>query len=243
MNTKKSFLLMASMIVFSSCLINSRTIEGNGKVVTRNIAITDYKELNVGGSVDVEYEESAAAPFLSITLDENLFEYIRAEVEGSELKIGPKRENGVGVNIRPTVFKAKTNSRMLEEVSLSGSGNINARNISASSSFEANLSGSGNMNIERINVKDLECSLSGSGNIRISGSTGKAEYNLSGSGNIKAADCQAERAEASLAGSGDIQLHASSTLEASIVGSGNVLYKGNPQLKSSKIGSGSIKSF
>ena len=232
------------MMICSSCLVNSRNIEGNGKVVTRTIAITDYSKIAIAGSMDVEYEESSAAPFLSVTLDENLFEYIRTEVENAELKIGLKRESrNIGLNLRPTVFKIKTNSRKLEKLSCAGSGTIKARNLSASSLFEVNLSGSGNVNIEQLLVKDLECNLSGSGNIRISGTTSKADYNLSGSGNIKAADCKAEHAEANVAGSGSIELHATSTLDAVSAGSGDVKYKGDPQVKSSKMGSGSIKKF
>lgn len=231
------------MMLCASCQLGSRTIEGNGKVITRNIEITDYTKLAIAGSMDVEYEESSAAPFLSVSLDENLFEYLKAEVDGSTLKIGPKNYGLDGLNIRATVFKVKTTSRKLEELGCAGSGNVNARNVSAASSFDVNLSGSGNVSVRQISVNSLECNLAGSGDILITGSTAKAEYNLAGSGDIKAADCRAEKAEANIAGSGNIELHASSTLEASIVGSGDVSYKGTPQVKVNKIGSGKVRSL
>ncbi|MDR2533862.1 MAG: DUF2807 domain-containing protein [Tannerellaceae bacterium] len=240
MNTKKTYFIIAVIMFCSSCFVNSRTIEGNGKVVTRTISVSDYSEISISGSMDVEYEESSAAPFLSVTLDENLFEYITAEVNGSELKIEHRRENGRGINLRSTVFKVKTNSRSMEELNLAGSGDVLARNLSASSDVKFNLAGSGNINVEQMKNKSVECNLSGSGNIVISGQTSTAKYNIAGSGSIKAFNFQADDAEANIVGSGDIELCAVSNLNASLVGSGNVRYKGDPQVKSSKMGSGRV---
>ena len=228
------------MILSGSCYVNSRTVEGNGKVVTRTISVSDYSRISISGSMDVEYDESSAAPFLSVTLDENLFEYITAEVSGSELKIGPRRENGMGVNLRSTTFKVKTNSRKIEELNSAGSGNVVARNLASASNVKLNLAGSGNLNIEQMQNKAVECNLSGSGSVIISGQTSTAEYNLAGSGNIKAFNCKTDKAEANVAGSGNVELHVVSNLNASIVGSGSVKYKGDPQVKSSKMGSGGV---
>ena len=48
---------------------------------TREIKISDYDEITFVGSADFEYEQSDKAPYLSVTIDENLFDYLVTEVE------------------------------------------------------------------------------------------------------------------------------------------------------------------
>ena len=240
MKTSISILLISALALLSSSQVYSRTVEGNGKVSTRTIPISAYDKISIAGSMDFEYEQSDAAPFLNITVDENLFEYIKVEVNGNELQVGPRREGNTSINLRPTTFKIKSNSKELMKLNAAGSGNFTVKGTFTSSPLELNLAGSCNVIFDQLNVAKLESNLAGSGNIRLGGKAGEASYNVAGSGNIKAYECKSERVKASVSGSGNIEANASSDLKASVAGSGNIKYKGNPQVSKSKMGSGSI---
>lgn len=269
MKTKVFFLFVCLLttVTVTAFASANKTVEGNGNVVTQEISISDYNEISTVGVMEFVYEQSDAAPYLKITIDENLFPLLQAQVDGKELKVGPKRinensRNGNTYNLKPTTFVVVTNSREIKElnvvssgdfifaspmnldkleINMAGSGNVILKKKTEGNKLEINLASSGSVIASDIGLQTIECSLAGSGTIQIAGKANRAEYNLAASGNIKAYDCITQKSECNIAGSGNIQVHAKNQLEANIVGSGNVYYKGNPTTSKSIIGSGKLK--
>lgn len=227
MKTKVSLLIACLLTTLTGFAFTNEKVEGNGNIITKEISISDYNEISTVGVMEFVYEQSDAAPYLKIMIDENLFPLLKAQVDGKELIIGPKKikknsRNGNSYNLQPTKFKVITNSREIKELNVVSSGDF----IIASP----------------INIGKLEINMAGSGYIQIAGKADRAEYNLAASGNIKAYECVTGKTECNIAGSGNIQTHTRNQLEANIVGSGNVYYKGNPTTSKSIIGSGKLKS-
>lgn len=267
MKTKVSLFIACLLVALTGFARTTETVEGNGNVITKRISISDYNEISTVGVMEFVYEQSDAAPYLEVEIDENLLPLLQMQVDGKELKVGPKRinensRNGNTYNLKPTAFKVVTNSREIKElnvvssgdfivasplniikleINMAGSGNILLKKKVTGNKLEINLASSGSVVATDINLKDVECSLAGSGFIQVGGNTEKAEYNLAASGNIKAYDCLTNKVECNIAGSGNIQAYAKNHLEANIVGSGNVYYKGNPTTSKSVIGSGKLK--
>lgn len=227
MKTKVSLLIACLLTTLTGFAFTNEKVEGNGNIITQEISISDYNEISTVGVMEFVYEQSDAAPYLKIMIDENLFPLLKAQVDGKELIIGPKKikensRNGNSYNLQPTKFKVITNSREIKELNVVSSGDF----IIASP----------------INIGKLEINMAGSGYIQIAGKADRAEYNLAASGSIKAYECVTGKTECNIAGSGNIQTHTRNQLEANIVGSGNVYYKGNPTTSKSIIGSGKLKS-
>ena len=258
MKTKVLLLCLALFTAsFSICAANE-TVKGNGKIVTKEISISDYEKVSVAGSLTFEYEQSNAAPYLRVEVDENILPLLDIRTENGGLKVGPKKNK----NINPTVFKVKSNSKNLAEVnsagsgkfivissldvsrlklSKAGSGRIELKKSVKGTTLLANMAGSGEIIVKDLKVEELKCSHAGSGSISVNGEAKNAAYDLSGSGSIKAFGCKVENVKASLAASGGIEVFATSNLNASVAGSGSIKYKGEPELKKSVVGSGSIK--
>lgn len=241
-------------------------IDGNGNSITKEIKISDYDEITLVGTADFEYEQSDKAPYLSITLDENLFDYLIAKVEGKTLKIYPKptkkgHDNGQSYDLQPTVFKIKSNSRELKElntvgsgsfivskpmkinnteVNMAGSGSVEFNALVEGNKMEFNLAGSGEISAKNLKLNGLSCSLASSGEISVGGTVDRVSYSVAGSGEIKAYGCKARKAECNVAGSGEAFVYADETLDANVAGSGEIHYKGNPEVSKSIMGSGSI---
>lgn len=247
-------LLMLSVSVFAE----NREIVGNRKVVTRNIPISNYDEINIAGDMEFVFEQSNKTAGLSITIDENVLPYVKIEVRNNKLYIGTKHvdgDRGPNYQLRPTVYKIKTNSPKLcklnlagsadfrisggfnfsnVEFNLAGSGNVILKKAVKGNELKANVAGSGIIDIKKLSVKSVKGNIAGSGDINFKGKAKDASYNIAGSGNLKATKCKVDDVHASIAGSGNIELYAREKLYASTVGgSGVILYKGNPQVNSS----------
>lgn len=223
--------------------LRAETIKGNGKVITKEYKIADFDKISFVGSAEFTYEQSEAAPSVTVTIDENLLPYLEVKVKGSELHVGPKTEGMLGrsKDLRPTVFKIKGNSKALEEVNLAGSGSFKADQMVRTKELELNLSGSGTMRIAMLQADELEGNVAGSGNLILKGKVREAKYNVAGSGDVKAEDCESEEVEGNVAGSGNLEVYAVRELTGNIVGSGDIFYKGDPKVKSSCIGSGKVR--
>jgi hypothetical protein len=76
--------------------------------------------MSIAGQMEIVHEQSNAAPYFEITIDENVFPYVNVEVKGSQLIVSPKQN----YNLEPTTYKVKTNSKYLKKVNKAGSGSI-----------------------------------------------------------------------------------------------------------------------
>ena len=270
MRTKVWIMLVCLQAMVFAGMAANKVIKGNGNVVTREIAVTDFDEIDVVGNFDFEYEPGVASPYLTITLDENLFEHLNARVEGRTLKVYLERDayrKGHTTvredrDLRATTFKVRAGSSRLEEASSVGAGSFIIRKPMHVDHLELNKAGSGAMRLEgqvtgrkleldmagsgKLEASDLrmervECSVAGSGKIRLKGTVKDADYSVAGSGKLEGFACEANRADCSAAGSGSIEVYATEHLDASIAGSGKIRYQGDPELSKSIVGSGSVK--
>ena len=267
--------MKTKLCLFTACLLmstvcgfaRSKTIKGNGRVVSKNIPISAYDAVSIVGNIEFEYEQSQAAPSLELTIDENLIPYLEIKVEGRQLKIAPKQQGEddnweTNVQLNPTVYLVKSNSSALKEVNSAGSGSftvvsplkIDRMEINKAGSgsvvfqkrvtgykAKMNLAGSGEIHAKELAVDQLECNLAGSGEVYLKGAVPRADFSVASSGEIHAFDCKVDKADCSVAGSGEIEVYAVDRLDASVVGSGGISYRGNPSLSKSVMGSGSVE--
>ena len=130
-------------------------------------------------------------------------------------------------------------SRSEVDLSISGSGSLAAKNITAGL-LDMSISGSGNISSTNTLTTDAEASVSGSGNVTVDGSSVNNDIKISGSGSFKGYDFITENTDVRISGSGDAEVTANAKLDVSISGSGDVRYKGTPTVNVSGSGSGSV---
>src|SRR5687768_10082711 len=88
------FLLAAILGIFvastSSAQDERETVEGNGKLVTRDISIKSFNELEASGVYELKLVQGNTEA-VKIEADENLQEYFTVTNEGSKLVIDTKK--------------------------------------------------------------------------------------------------------------------------------------------------------
>ena len=238
---KKLITLTLALVALTSINAQWKKVKGNGKVVTINRETSDYDEIAVAGWFDVELVSGTEGQ-LTIKGEENLLEYIITEVKDNKLVIKVKK----GVNLKPSSWGndggiyVTVPVEEVEEVSLSGSGDVVSSTVLRADNFRTRISGSGDISLQ-IEAETVAATLSGSGDINLSGKAGNFEVRVSGSGDVKAYELQADNVEATISGSADVKVTANEMLYARVSGSGDIRYRGNPKKIDSKAsGSGEI---
>ena len=204
------------IIFFIKNNLTKNNIQGSGNIISKSRELNNFTSIILLGSIDVNIKTSESNNCV-VVADDNLIPYIKTEVVNNKLNISLNEsyssEDKLVVNI---------NTPNYDEVSLSGSGNINILD------FKNN---------------NLSLNISGSGNITGNGEVETLVVKINGSGNLMSKEIKSKSATITINGSGDGEVFASDSISAKINGSGNIKYFGNPENVDSIInGSGNIKS-
>ncbi|MGB5229076.1 MAG: head GIN domain-containing protein [Eudoraea sp.] len=218
-----------------------KKIKGNGNIVTVERSTEEYDAIAVAGWFDVILVDGQEGK-LSIKGEENLLEHIKTEVKEGKLVIKVKK----GINLQPSSWKkdggiyVTVPVESVNEVSLSGSGDIVGKKTISASEFSTNMSGSGDITLD-VESKTVSASMSGSGDINLSGTTEVFDVQISGSGDIEAYDLIADNVDARISGSADIKVTANKMLKARVSGSGDIHYRGDAtKIDTKSSGSGDV---
>jgi hypothetical protein len=210
-------------------------IKGKGSNVTKEINVSDFDKIHVSIDADVYYTQDSIFK-IEVTAQENILAVLETKVSNKSLKFDYRRNVWDHNQVKITVHAPTMN-----ELSISGSGDITVQNPLTTKSLELSITGSGNINVPSLTATNLKAAISGNGDVVISG--GKVsiqDLNISGFGKIDAEDLVAQISTAKISGSGDITIQVVESLKVTISGSGNISYRGNPSVDKNISGSGRL---
>lgn len=199
---------------YASQYAGEEQIIGSGSVVQREIAVGDFRQLELDGSMNVEIRQGAT-PRLVVMAEDNLIDLVEAETEGDTLALGTRGS-----------FRTR----------------IGLRGILTVPSLEAtSIKGSGDIDLDGWNAEALALRVMGSGDIRMSGVVDRVDAHVMGSGDIDLRSATIREANARVNGSGDIRLGSLDRLVARVSGSGDIDAHDVRSLEESVNGSGDIR--
>jgi len=209
-------------------------IVGNGKVETREEKIGNFTRLVISGNFHV-FIEPSDKPTLRMEMDENLYDIVKVNEEGSTLRIETRlnilraREKNLYIGIQD-----------LEKMELSGAIKMVSDSVLRLGSLNILVTGAARLDFE-IEAKSLKVDLSGASECDFKGKVDEFRIQLSGAGDIDALDLIARDVEVDLSGAGGARVYAKDRLDVSISGVGSVRYRGEPEIHKSISGLGSLK--
>ncbi len=214
-------------------------VNGNGNVIKDTRQVGSFDQVGVAGSFDVFLVKGDEGK-IDIKVEENLLPYLVTKVDNGKLKI--KWKSGVNIRTHKTT-QVTVYFKNINGVALSGSGDIESKDMIKSDDLSVAVAGSGDIQLE-IETNDLNVAVSGSGDIKLSGSTKKIIAAVAGSGDIDAYGLKSDSAELKISGSGGMTITVQNEINARISGSGNIKYNGNPKIEDIKIsGSGHVSTY
>ena len=233
-------LLFISFPVFISCNIsNQKIIYGNHQLVNQQIDIENYDKVVLKIPAEVFYQQfSDSAPYLQIHTDENIFKSLNVRIENHQLILDVKKDS----IIRPSKLTIYTSSHNLNQVTVTGSGDIRLKGEVNAVDFKVDVIGSGIFLSDSLLCNNITARITGSGKMQLTGASNHSLFSINGSGNIHAFDYFVQELNCRIIGSGNIEALVMNQLEANLTGSGYLFYRGDPQSVDKKIiGSGKVQ--
>jgi hypothetical protein len=233
-------LLVVTLLMASVGYTFAAAAKGNDRRI-EDRHLSGFHEVSVSGSFDV-FITQGTSESVKVEAPDEIINRIITEVDGGVLKIYNKQNfnwnNWFGGSHQKIAIYVV--AKDLNNISLSGSGDVYFKEGISTNSLKLSLVGSGDVT-GKVSVKTLETRISGSGDIRLAGSADNCSVSIVGSGDYTARGLVTTNCSVRVAGSGDAQVNVSNSLNASVSGSGDVHYTGTAkQIMTSKSGSGDI---
>jgi hypothetical protein len=218
-------LTIAIIILGTTSCINGqfwKTVEGHGKVVTRERKTDSFTGLKVSSGIDV-YLKQGNNEAVSVEADENLHEYILTEVRNGVLNVYSD------YNIRDAERKrVYVTMKEVNSVKTTSAGDVYGESPINSDKLELSASSAGDIKLE-VNAKSIDVDISSSGDMYLTGETDILRADLSSAGDLKAYDLRARVADISVSSAGDADVNVSERITARASSAGDINYKGDPK--------------
>lgn len=212
---------------------DQKTIEGNGKLVTRTVDVKSFDALKASGVYELKLSQGDKES-VKIEADENLQELFHVSNEGSKLVIEMEK-------LKNTNLKSKNKMRVyvtfkkLKDLELSTVGNVSSEKRLAFDNLELKNKSVGNVDLDltadNINVENKSV-----GNVELKGKAQTAVFTNRGVGNFKAGNFVVQTVEIDNSGIGSAEVNAEKQLKVSDNMIGKVKNKGAaPVRKKNKV--------
>ena len=136
----KTKLVAVIALIFCAFMAEASKVEGNGNIITKEISVDNYSEIELGGNIEYsgnnfwgnrsnkkfpvfKYTHGRSAS-LKITIDENLFPLLSIKSNNGRLAIRIQD----GTRIKPTQYVIEGSSKTLKYLKTSGPMDFEAQN-------------------------------------------------------------------------------------------------------------------
>ena len=210
----RRFLLAATVGIFavftSSAQNQNETIQGNGKLVTRDVSIKSFSELEASGVYELKLTQGNTES-VKIEADENLQEYFTVINEGSKLVIDTKKLKNKNLKGKAKM-KVYVTFKNLKSMELNTVGNVQSENQLAFNDFDLKSKSVGNVNL-KLTANKINIDNKGVGNVELEGKAQDAIVKNKGVGSLDASDFIVQTMDIDNSGVGGASVNAQKTLK------------------------------
>jgi hypothetical protein len=223
----RSILFISALsLLFSSAskAQNDReTIEGNGKLVTRDVPVKSFSELKANGVYELKLTQGDKET-VRIEADENLQEYFTVTNEGSKLIINTEklRDKNLKGKVKMKVYISFKNLKNLEIATV---GSVQSENQLAFDDLDFKNKSVGNVNLN-LTANKFNMENKSVGNVELSGKAEDATVKNNGVGSLDASDFIVQTMDIENSGVGNAAVNAQKTLKVKDSFLGKVSNKG-----------------
>jgi len=244
---KKTILATLTAVLFMSVLLAGcqevGIVKGSGNLATEEFYFSDFTRVDIGSAFEVNIVQSDSYS-VSVTADDNLFDYIQVSKMGTTLKIDLKTAQYIDITTR-----AEISMPQLRGLELSGATHGTVSGFSSTESLDIEVSGASSLDLAEMSAGDVEFDVSGASKVTGDITASDAKFDLSGASTAQlegsASDIVVKASGAShveLAGfpvnNADINFSGASTgtvnldgrLDANLSGASKLSYIGEPTM-------------
>jgi len=235
--------LVATVLVTITGCIGPR-VTGSGNLETREMDYSDFTRLDVSSLFQVTVTRADSFS-VSLTLDDNLYDYLIIRKSGSTLQLGLRW----GTYLHATL-KANITMPELRGLDLSGASRGDVSGFSSLDSLVIDVSGASTLYIDDVTAGKTNFDISGASRVSGSMETADADFNVSGASTVeldgsadditvdasgassaRLADFVVTDASVELSGASNATVNASGELDIDLSGASTLHYLGSPTLR------------
>lgn len=213
------FSVLCLTLLLAACGTNNtaiiQTIDGSGTIVTAERDVSGFSSIQINLGADLFLTPSDSES-LSIEADDNLMDYLKAEVR-----------NGILVISTPDNTSLKPSQTIQLHVS-----------FDELTTIEVN--GSSGITGDDLNLDALTVSFSGSGSAKLAGTVNNQTIIIRGQATINNFDLSSQHVTIDISGNGMLEVNAEGTLNITVAGMGTIRYTGDPTITENISGTATI---
>jgi hypothetical protein len=247
-----TLLLTASLAVTAAGCFPFGSIIGRGPVETRAFNLSGFSRVEVSSTFEAEISRGSAFS-VTVTTNENIFEYLDLEVNGDTLLVRLKSGSYTVANLEASITMPDLNALEVSSASEASISGFNFNHdldlkVSGASSITLADFRSGNVYIEASGASrvkgSLECgdarlNISGASNADLSGLGRNLEATASGASHITLRDFSSVDVKVNFSGASSGTVNASGRLDVQLSGASSLRYFGNPAIGDVNVTGGS----
>jgi len=240
----KKVIMVASVVVLltlgllAGCV--GGVVKGSGNLDTQEFNFSDFARVEVGYAFEVEITQSSSYS-VSITADDNLFDYILVSKQGTTLKIRLEP----ALHYAFTKLQAKITMPQLRGLTLSGATRGTVSGFSSTDNIDIEVSGASSLDLVDISAGDItfdisgasrvtgditagdaDFDVSGASTVQLEGSASNIVVDASGASRVKLAAFPVSNADVTLSGASSGTVNLDGRLDADLSGASKLLYIG-----------------
>jgi hypothetical protein len=229
-------LFLLSALIAVGCEFQG--IMGSGTLVTKDLPLQSFERIDAGSvfHVDVTQGETYS---VSVTADDNLWEYTDVHIENNTLHLALK-----GGSFGNTHVSAKIVLPRLTALDVSGASSATLRGIKdPNDDLKVQVSGASKVDGD-VSARKLVLDVSGASNAGFKGHADTLAIEASGASHAELRDLAAGEVHVRASGASDAKINASGTLDFDVSGASHLSYAGQPVLHSAQTsGASSVESM
>ena len=222
---------------------NYQDSEKWGKVVTLDLPVRAFHEIELSGAVRLEYTQDSIYS-VHVYGNEKVIEAYSISSEDQELEASLKENNGTVNKNTPAITLRVTAPFLTEIKGMGASEIIFMDSISQDKEMAVNISGAGKVNLGSLKTKEVDMTISGAGEVLVNDLTcvEDVEINMNGAANIDGRiECRKLKLKMSGAGHGKLDINCKQA-RVSASGAANVTLSGEcSDYTHTNVGSSTIK--
>jgi hypothetical protein len=204
------------------------TIEGNGKLTTRDVAVSSFNALKASGVYELRLSQGSKES-VKIEADENLQEYFTVRNDGNKLVIDMEKLHNKNFKSK-NKMKVYITFKNLKELELKTVGNVVSDEQLSFDDLNLDTKNVGNVDLN-LTVKKLNLDSKSVGNVKLSGKATEAVVKNKGVGSFEAGNFVVQTMNIENDGIGSAEVNAEKDLKVKDSFMGKVKNKGGATVR------------
>ncbi len=230
---RKILLLSILAAVFTPSIAqkdsNKKKVEGSGNVITKNITVQSFDQLDVSGVFSVQLSQGSKEE-VRIEADDNLQELFLVKNEGSKLSINMEKDVSISTKSKMKVY---ITFKKLHSLDLKTVGNVSSEGNLSFEKLDFDNKSVGNVDL-KLSVQTMTIDNKSVGNVKLEGKANDVVIRNKSVGSINAASFVVQTMDIDNDGVGSAEVNAAKELKVKDSFLGKVVNKGAATPKRSK---------